>query len=104
MLYFAKCNILRNAISCEKGTTLLGIEFSVTSSFWKAFTSSKQELEDVLMKRNEDLLPSEAICRELALLCNRVTSALEALMIDPTPGTPGIEDVKVVGSFKKGKL
>ena len=36
-----------------------------------------QELEDVLMKRNEDLLPSEAICRELALLCNRVTSALE---------------------------
>ena len=54
------------------------------------------------MKRNEDLLPSEAICRELALLCNRVTSALEALMIDPTPGTPGIEDVKVVGSFKKG--
>ena len=47
------------------------------------------------MKRNEDLLPSESICRELALLCNRVTSALEALMIDPTPGTPGIEDVKV---------
>ena len=38
-----------------------------------------QELEDVLMKRNEDLLPSEAICRELALLCNRVTSALEGL-------------------------
>jgi len=63
-----------------------------------------QELEDVLMKRNEDLLPSESICRELALLCNRVTSALEALMIDPTPGTPGIEDVKVVGSFKKGTL
>ena len=58
------------------------------------FTFSK-ELEDVLMKRNEDLLPSESICRELALLCNRVTSALEALMIDPTPGTPGIEDVKV---------
>ena len=69
---------------------------------WKNKKYRKKELEDVLMKRNEDLLPSEAICRELALLCNRVTSALEALMIDPTPGTPGIEDVKVVGSFKKG--
>ena len=63
-----------------------------------------QELEDLLMKRNEALLPSESICRELALLCNRVTSALESLMVDPAPGTPGIEDVKVVGSFKKGTL
>ena len=87
----------------ELKTGFLRIKFTITSSFRKAFTSSKQELEDVLMKRNEDLLPSEAICRELALLCNRVTSALEALMIDPTPGTPGIEDVKVVGSFKKGE-
>ena len=56
------------------------------------------------MKKNEDLLPTESICRELALLCNRVTSALEALIVDPGPGCPGIEDVKVVGSFKKGTM
>ena len=46
------------------------------------------------MKKNEELLPTESICRELALLCNRVMSALEALIIDPGPGCPGIEDVK----------
>ena len=56
------------------------------------------------MKKNEDLLPTESICRELALLCNRVMSALEALIVDPGPGCPGIEDVKVVGSFKKGTM
>lgn len=63
-----------------------------------------QHLEDCLMKKNEDLLPTESICRELALLCNRVTSALEALIIDPGEGCPGISDVKVVGSFKKGTM
>jgi interleukin enhancer-binding factor 2 len=63
-----------------------------------------QDLEDILMKKNEDLLPTESICRELALLCNRVMSALEALIVDPGPGCPGIEDVKVVGSFKKGTM
>jgi len=50
---------------------------------------------DCLMKKNEELLPTEAICRELALLCNRVTSALEALIVDPGEGCPGIADVKV---------
>ena len=33
-----------------------------------------------------------------------MTSALEALIIDPGEGCPGIEDVKVVGSFKKGTM
>ena len=61
-------------------------------------------ISDILMKKNEDLLPTESICRELALLCNRVMSALEALIVDPGPGCPGIEDVKVVGSFKKGTM
>lgn len=56
------------------------------------------------MKKNEELLPTETLCRELALLCNRVTTALEALIIDPGEGCPGISDVKVVGSFKKGTM
>ena len=46
------------------------------------------------MKKNEELLPTESICRELALLCNRVTSALEALIVDPGPGmTHNIGDI-----------
>ena len=49
-------------------------------------------------------MPTETLCRELALLCNRVTTALEALIIDPGEGCPGISDVKVVGSFKKGTM
>ncbi|CBY19434.1 unnamed protein product [Oikopleura dioica] len=61
-------------------------------------------LEECLIQKNDELLPTETLCRELALLANRVCSALEELIVNPGEGCPGIEDVKVVGSFKKGTM
>ena len=78
------------------------LQFNISDHFKKS--RDLDIILDILMKKNEDLLPTESICRELALLCNRVMSALEALIVDPGPGCPGIEDVKVVGSFKKGTM
>lgn len=63
-----------------------------------------QHLDECLVKKNDELLPTETLCRELALLANRVCSALEELIVNPGEGCPGIEDVKVVGSFKKGTM
>ena len=43
-------------------------------------------LEECLIQKNDELLPTETLCRELALLANRVCSALEELIVNPGEG------------------
>ena len=45
-------------------------------------------LEECLIQKNDELLPTETLCRELALLANRVCSALEELIVNPGEGEP----------------
>ena len=47
-------------------------------------------LDECLIQKNDELLPTETLCRELALLANRVCSALEELIVNPGEGASSL--------------
>ncbi|VDO78587.1 unnamed protein product [Soboliphyme baturini] len=73
--------------------------------FPKVVEKDDSALMQLLLSRNEELTPTTAEQTAVMNLLNKVTSVIEKLIVNPDSFTAAsIEEVKQVGSFKKGTM
>lgn len=61
-------------------------------------------LTNALVKKNQDLTPSQSEQTSIANLVSKVQAVLDNLVVAPGENGVALEEVRVVGSFKKGTM